>query len=71
MILLTLSVHLAGCTPTDSATWRYDTAETEDDTTGEWEDDEEFVYEKLIWGVLEGEEGWTGFYYADPDAGND
>ena len=68
-----LSLGLLGCSPSDSATWTTEPAEppTEDDST-ELEnelEDEEPVYEKVIWGYQEGQEALTGLYYADPDQG--
>ena len=80
MILLPLGTVLTGCTPTDTATWRTDTdtggEETGDETEGEGEegeedDGEEQEYGKALWGFLEGDEGWTGFYFFDADAGGD
>ena len=78
MIAIPMAVLLAGCTPNDTATWRTDTAtgggETVDETEGEGgeESEEEGTeYAKALWGFLEGEEGWTGFYFFDPDSGGD
>ncbi|MDG1484366.1 MAG: hypothetical protein P8R54_32550 [Myxococcota bacterium] len=75
MIVIPMVSLLAGCAPTDTATWRTDTAgggEAGDETEGEGEDEDEGVeYEKALWGALEGDEGWTGFYFYDADAGGD
>ncbi len=73
MILLPMGTVLTGCTPTDTATWRTDTAtdggETGEETEGEDEEEQEYV--KSLWGFLEGDEGWTGFYFYDADAGGE
>ena len=83
MTVIPLAAWLTGCTPTDTATWRTDTAaaETDLDTTeaGEedWEDEGEDDWEegdeyaKVQWGLMEGDEGWTGFYLSDPEAGGE
>ena len=76
-----LMILLSACGSTDEATWRYETTETlqEGEGTGEeeWEGEGEGegeggqVYEKVLWGATEGEESWTGLYFADPDAGGE
>lgn len=53
------------------ATWRYETAPPDDGTPSDDDDDDDLVYEKVLWGFIEGDEGWTGFYFADPDQGGE
>ena len=73
-----------GCAE-DSASWTYDSDDLdESDVEGEgedegeeweeddWEEDDwedEIIFERVIWGYVEGAEGWTGLYSADPDQG--
>jgi len=64
---------MAGCSG-DEATWRYDTAPPAGDDGGDDDDDDDdddLEYEKWLWGELDGDEGWTGYSYADPEQGGE
>ena len=76
-----LGILGAGCAE-EGATWIVEESEFEDsdsDSEGEgedWEDEEgeedwedEIIFERVIWGYIETDEGWTGLYSADPDQG--
>jgi len=70
-----LMILLACSAAEDAATWRYETAETLPEGEGgeeTWEDDDgDHEYVKVLWGEMEGDEGWTGFYFYDADAGGE
>jgi len=70
-----IALLFLGCSAGQDVQWRYDDGSGDDDAgdddAGDDDagDDDDEEYEKLMWGEREGEEAWTGFFFADPDQG--